>query len=267
MINKETKLCISIAEYPGNIGATIHNAAYNLLNLNFIYLPMKPKDAESALSAVRNLNIKGCSVSMPFKQDVIKYLDKISDTAKRIGAVNTILNSNGVLKGFNTDYESVSWALKKLEINPYSKVLILGFGGMARACLAAVEDHFKQSPYIAVRNLVQKKYDNKYKFIDWKDRYKIKPELIINATQIGMQPNTLESPINLNKYNNLKFIIDVVSAPEITTLIKDAISKKIRYINGIDLAVHQACSQFELYTSCAAPYDFMKLETKKLSQK
>ena len=266
MINKETKLCISIAKSPGNIGATIHNAAYKLLNLNFIYLPIKPKDAESALSAVKNLNIKGCSVSMPFKQDVIKFLDKISDNAKRIGAVNTIVNNNNILTGYNTDYESISWSFKELKINNNAKVMILGYGGMAKACLAAVEDYFNFKPDICVRNLKDKNYNEK-NFLDWEDKYDLEPDLIINATPIGMFPNELDTPIDFNKFNNVKYVIDVVSAPEETLFIKQASKKNIKFVKGIDLAVIQACSQFELYTSCTAPYKFMKNKISELYQK
>ena len=266
MINKETKLCISIAQSPGNIGATIHNAAYKLLNLNFLYLPLKPKDAESALLAVRNLNIRGCSVSMPYKQDVIKFLDEVSDKAKRIGAVNTIVNDNGSLTGYNTDYESMSWSFKKLKIDANAKVLLLGFGGMAKACLAAVEDYFNFPANICVRNLRNKSYKNGH-FIDWQDRYNIDPDLIINATQVGMSPNELEFPIDVNKYKKLKYIIDVVSAPEETVLIKQASERSIKYVKGIDLAVVQACSQFELYTLHTAPYEFMKEKIKELQKK
>ena len=106
MISKDTILCISIAERPGSLGATIFNNAFEKLSLDYIYKPLlvKAKDLEIAVLAIRALCIRGCGVSMPHKIEVIQYLDKVDMTAKKIGAVNTIVNNDGTLTGYNTDF-------------------------------------------------------------------------------------------------------------------------------------------------------------------
>ena len=105
-MNKDTNICISIASQPSNFGAYFHNQAYKSLGMNWVYLPRQVTNIDelkSAISAVRSLDIKGCSVSMPFKEIVIDFIDEMDLSAKITGAVNTILNCDGVLKGFNTD--------------------------------------------------------------------------------------------------------------------------------------------------------------------
>ena len=255
--NKETKLCVSISSTPGNIGATIHNEAYNYLGLNFVYLPLKPKDAKSAIAAVRSLNIRGCSVSMPFKEEVMKYIDTMSQEAEKIGAINTIVNDLGVLKGYNTDYDSVLWSFKKLKAPKTCKVLILGHGGMGKACLASSLHFFDTPPYIAIRN--RQKYTNKkLNFVSWKDIDNLNIDLVINATPIGMFPNIKKSPINENILKNIKYVIDVVASPINSQLILDCKKLGLKFIKGQDLAVMQAARQFYLYTDVQAPLKLMK---------
>ena len=142
-INSDTKICISIAARPGDFGANFHNSAYKHLDLNWVYLPRKvvsATDLEKAISGVRGLNIKGCSVSMPHKQTVIKYMDDIDTSAAKIGAVNSIVqNEKGDLKGYNTDYYGAKKALERAKING-KEVLMIGAGGVAKAVgLAVIE--------------------------------------------------------------------------------------------------------------------------------
>ncbi len=103
-INKDTQVCISFAKRPGNFGATVFNAAFEALNLNFIYKPFQLDEGklEEAVKAIRVFGIRGCGVSMPHKVNVLRYLDELDPAAEKIGAVNTIVNTDGVLKGYNT---------------------------------------------------------------------------------------------------------------------------------------------------------------------
>ena len=118
-INTSTKICISIAAKPGNFGANFHNSAYRELNLNGIYLPRKltkTADLKYLINSIRLLEIIGCSVSMPHKEKIINYLDSLDQSAEKIGAVNTILNIDGLLKGYNTDYFGAKKALENMAI-------------------------------------------------------------------------------------------------------------------------------------------------------
>ena len=114
MISKDTEVCISIAGKPGDFGARFHNTAYRVLGLNWIYVPRRIDTAQlkSVIEAVRVLNICGCSVSMPHKTEVMKYLDNVDQLASKIGAVNTIVRqSDGTLKGYNTDFYGAKRAI------------------------------------------------------------------------------------------------------------------------------------------------------------
>ena len=141
MKQKNTKsptLCISIAKQSGMFGTIVHNAGYEALNLNFFYKAFSVDDLKNAILGVKSLGIRGCSVSMPYKQDVIKYLDKLDPKAAKAGAVNTIVNTGNKLIGYNTDIDGVTECLKKFK-NKKDDVLVLGAGGMTRAVLVSLE--------------------------------------------------------------------------------------------------------------------------------
>jgi shikimate dehydrogenase len=139
-MNKDTKIIISIAERPGNLGVEFHNQGYVHLGLNFVYLPLKvlPTDLEGTISLIRN-NFRGCSVSMPHKEKIARYLDELDKTAREVGAVNTTLNESGKLIGYNTDVLGARTAIEsRLDVSG-KKVLMLGAGGAARAVGYAVK--------------------------------------------------------------------------------------------------------------------------------
>ena len=192
---------------------------------------------------------------MPYKEKVITYMDKISNEATVIKSVNTILNSQNKLIGFNTDFDSVMWALKKLNLPKNTKVLLLGFGGMAKTFLEGLRKLDLQDVCIATRKPIKSEIIN---FINWKHRHDINPDLLINATPIGMKNSEPEMIINLNEQSNLKYLIDVVSNPINTKITQKAIKKKIITIKGVELALMQAKRQFEIYTNRTAPIEIMK---------
>ena len=107
-INKDTQLCMSLAGRPGNFGTRFHNFLYCQLGLNFIYKAFTTRDIGSAIAGIRALGIRGCAISMPFKETCIEYLDELDASAKGIMSVNTIVSTDGYLKAYNTDYAAVS---------------------------------------------------------------------------------------------------------------------------------------------------------------
>ena len=106
-LNKDTVLCISLAARPSNIGTRFHNYLYDRLGLDFLYKACTTTDLPAAIGGIRALNIRGCSVSMPFKQDALSLVDRIEPSAAAIGAVNTIVNDGGELTAANTDYLAI----------------------------------------------------------------------------------------------------------------------------------------------------------------
>ena len=102
--NNKTSLCISLASIPGNTGSILHNSAYKLSGLNYIYIPIKCSNHYQAYNIIKNLNFKGCSLSMPLKQKLLDKIDYLDPISKKTKSINTILKKNEKLYGFNTDY-------------------------------------------------------------------------------------------------------------------------------------------------------------------
>lgn len=265
-IFQKSELCISIAKKPGIFGTIIHNAGYKALGLNYSYKAFATEDLGGAIRGVRALGIKGCSVSMPYKEKVIKFLDKVDDSAKKIKAVNTILNKNGVLIGFNTDVLSLKKQLKKYNLKNNSKVLVIGAGGMAKAILVSLQELKIKNIQLTNRtfkkgNKVAKEFN--LECIEWDKRNLIKADVIINATSVGMYPKIEELPISEDVIKNSKIVVDAISNPIQTKLIKLARKYKKNTVLGGELAFHQAVAQFKLYTNRNPPIKEMEKAVKK----
>ena len=136
-INNQTLLFISAALKPGNFGSSIYNRLFEVYGINAVYLPKMIHYAASLVAAVRALDIKGCSVTMPYKSQVIPYLDELDDQAEQAMSVNTIVNKSGKLMGRNTDYYGAWMVLKALQP---SSVLIYGAGSVVNSLILALQD-------------------------------------------------------------------------------------------------------------------------------
>lgn len=254
-------LCISLSSKPGKIGTIVHNAGYRYLGLDWSYAACTTNDLKGSIEAIKILGIRGCSVSMPFKEDVMKYLDKIDSIAKKIGAVNTIVNNNGKLTGYNTDYIGAKESLKILNLTKKNNFLVLGTGGVGRSILFALHNLGFTKITISGRNLTKaKKLADEFnsKVISWDKREIFTDEVLINATSIGMYPDIKSSPISKINMKNMKYVMDVVSNPTETTLIKNAKSLKIKNLSGLTMSLFQARAQFKLYTKQMVPMEVMK---------
>jgi len=254
-------LCISVAEKPGKFGITVHNAGYRALGLNFMYKTFAINDIKGVIIGVRSLGIRGCSVSMPFKEKVIPFLDRLDPLAKKIGAVNTIVNDNGQLTGYNTDVIAVEKSLKPLQIKNDNDIIIFGAGGVSRAILVALKNLKLKN--ITVANRTTRKGERLAKefnvnFIQWSKRESVKADVIINATSIGMIPNIFSSPISNNKIKNSQIVMDVVATPPKTKLIKIANKQGKITVDGLKLSLYQAFTQFKLYTGRNPPIQVMQ---------
>jgi shikimate dehydrogenase len=260
------ELCISVAKKPGKFGETVHNAGYKEIGLDFQYRAFSTNDIVGVIKGVRALGIRGCSVSMPFKEEVYSLVDELDSIAKSAKAVNTIVNHNGHLVGHNTDVLGIKKCLQPLKINKNKKIIVLGSGGVARAIILALKIlKFKN---ITISNRTSNKGKNLAKefnvnFVNWVKRNSFQAEMIINATSIGMFPDN-KLPILNKNIKTADIIVDVVVSPPDTKLIQ--LSKKYQKIsvNGSDLALYQACEQFKLYTGRKPPIAIMKKAGEKL---
>jgi len=261
MISKDTQLCISIAEVPSNFGTTLHNMAYSALNLDFVYKAFATKDLVGAINGVRALGIRGCSVSMPYKKIVIDIIDNVDVAAKRIGAVNTIVNASGCLTGYNTDIFGAQNALSSFKIQPSERVLLLGAGGVSRAILGALHQLGCQNIFVSNHNfnkLTDLKSIANITAIPWSEREYSPMDLLINATPIGMGQGLSSMPVSAEFIKGVRAVMDVVVSPKDTKLIATARHLGKLVSPGYVMSLEQALEQFFLYTGHKAPRDVME---------
>jgi len=267
MVNKDTHLCISVASHPSNFGTTLHNAAYTALSLNFVYKAFGISDLAGALTGVRALNIRGCSVSMPFKEAVLPLLDELDETARVIGAVNTVVNEAGTLKGYNTDAVGASKALEAIKAQPGESVLLMGSGGVARAIVFALRQLGFSQVWVANRDLKKVQLLNSIlpcEVVPWDERHKIGADLFINATSIGMSPDVQRSPIEAKFLRQTRAVMDVVVSPMETRLIREARSLGLEVAPGHLMSLEQAIAQFRLYTGVVPPRALLESKIREL---
>ena len=140
LINKNTKIFVSFASNPGNFGNYFHNYLFDKLNLNYIYKSFKTDSIKLSLLSLRNLGIRGCGISMPFKTEALKYVDIMDKAVADIGSSNTVINEDGVLKAFNTDSYSIRKILIEEKLKKNLNILIRGSGGMANAIIYTLKN-------------------------------------------------------------------------------------------------------------------------------
>lgn len=250
MLNKDTTLCISLAGRPSNIGTRFHNYLYEELGLNFVYKAFTTGDIEAAIGGVRALGIRGCSVSMPFKEAVIPLVDAMTASATAIDSVNTIVNDDGRLTAYNTDYEAVSELIGRHRLDQAAPVLLRGSGGMAKAVVAAFRDAGFADLTVLARNAeagpaLAEKYG--YRWVP------AEPEpadsIIVNVTPLGMAGADADAlafpPAHIEAAS---VVFDVVAFPAQTPLIRAAEAAGKPVITGAEVIALQAARQFELYT-------------------
>jgi len=250
-INKDTQLCMSLSGRPGNFGTRFHNFLYRELGLNFVYKAFTTSDLPGVVTGIRALAIRGCAVSMPFKEDCIEWIDELDPSAEGIMSVNTIVNSGGVLRGYNTDYTAVFSLLKSREIPNDLEFALRGSGGMAKAVACALKDAgFSRGTIVARNESAGSALASQYGY-HWKSKLEGEsPGLLINVTRIGMaggaEAEELSFPLQM--IGSAQAVFDVVAIPAETPLIRQAVALAKPYVSGADVIVLQAVEQFVLYT-------------------
>lgn len=253
----------------------MHNAAIRDLNLDFIYLAfnISPKYLNLAVKGFKTFNFVGINITMPFKQNIMNYLDEVESLAQKIGAVNTIKNENGYLIGMNTDGEG---AIKALKDSGYSlsgkNVLVLGAGGAARAIVymmaksvnKIVISNRTQENSVKIANEIRNYFDvnikgksNSYQVL--KSEVK-KADIIINTTPIGSYPNIEQTPIPSELLHKDLFIYDIVYNPIKTRLMKESLKIGCKVLGGLDMLVNQGALAFKWWTGLDPNKDLMKTQ-------
>jgi len=274
-ISGKTKVCGIIGEpIEHTLSPTMHNAAFEKLNLDFVYVPFKVKMGmlREAIRGMRNLGIVGLNVTMPYKSTVMQYLDEVDLTARHVDAVNTILNEGGNLIGYNTDGVGALNALKENGVALNGKnLLLLGAGGAGKAI--AFHTAQKAAKLVILNRTLQKakkltealrkEFKNKEIICKKLSAEAVKEELknaniLINATSIGMHPNIDQSPVPSRLMKPDLCVMDIVYNPPETKLLKDAKAAGAKVVSGIEMLVYQGAASFEIWTKHRAPVEVMK---------
>ncbi|MCV7282676.1 shikimate 5-dehydrogenase [Mycolicibacterium flavescens] len=259
-ISKDTRLCISLSGRPSSIGTRFHNYLYDLLGLDYIYKAFTTTDIAAAIAGVRALGIRGCSVSMPFKQDVLALVDEVEPSARAIGAVNTIVNDltvpGGRLAASNTDYLAVQRLIDEHRLEPTQSVLVYGSGGMANAVATAFRDHgFERGTVVARNAETGRALADRIGYDYAAEAHRA--DVVVNVTPVGMAgaAEADQVPFSDAVIAGAHTVFDVVAIPSETPLIRAARAAEVRVITGAEVIALQAAEQFERYTGVRPTVD------------
>lgn len=280
--NPQTKLCFSIG-FPTDKQKTLfmHNAGFEKLNLNFLYLVQEfsPERLKEGIRSLSNLNVAGVSVSMPHKQEIIKYLDVLQDDVKKIGACNTVHIEEDKLVGYNSDYRGAIICLqRKLDTLKGKLAVIIGAGGTARALTYGL---LEQGANVRIVNrtiekaeALAKEFNVDFRDLDAENAFN-GYDIIINATSVGSKVEEscncrlcrflgfAQSSADDMIFSEDKIALDVVFQRNTTEFIEAAKKQGHNVIYGHEMLVEQGAFQFELFTGAKAPVDIMYAELKK----
>lgn len=260
-------MCIIVGDpVEHSLSPAMHNAAYESLGIDdqFVFTAARVdiKNIQQVVEVVRIMGIRGLTCTIPHKIEVIKYLDKIDETAQKIGAVNTVVNDNSVLTGYNTDWLGVVTPLKQVAGSLHNKkTAIMGAGGASRAMVYGLT---KEGAKVKIFNRTVEKatelaeefgataggLDNLSELKDF--------DIILNSTSVGMGDQINKSPVPAEYLHDKQIIFDAVYVPYETKLLKDAKAAGAQIVHGADMLLHQGTAQFELYTGKKAPEDVMR---------
>ncbi|MBA7471458.1 Shikimate dehydrogenase (NADP(+)) [subsurface metagenome] len=253
----------------------IHNAAFAQMGLDYIYVPFRVKEEEldKAIDGMRALNIRGLNVTIPHKVAIIPLLDELDPLAEKIGAVNTITNDGGVLKGTNTDASGFLHALLERGIEPEEKkVVMLGAGGASRAVsfslvergahLVILNRRLERAEELAGRlsTTLNKEVKARELVADNLAQVLGGADILVNTTSVGMNPNINETPVPSGLLKPGLVVVDIVYNPIRTRLLREAEAVGAKTVDGVDMFVWQGVLAFEIWTGAKAPVELMRVE-------
>lgn len=249
--NKDTQLCMSLSGRPGNFGLRFHNHLYEQLGLNFYYKAFSSQDLPGAVGGIRALGIRGCGVSMPFKEASIALVDELDASAAAIQSINTIVNTNGHLKAYNTDYIAIAQLLETHAVPKDTTFALRGSGGMAKAVASALRDGGYKNGLIVARNERTGRALADSLGYRWQAELgEERPQMLVNVTPVGMDggPEAGQLSFEVDVIKSADTVFDVVAIPSETPLIVRGRAEGKKVITGLEVIAIQALEQFVLYT-------------------
>lgn len=268
MINGHTRLFGIIGNpVEHSLSPVMQNAAFAELGINGVYIPMRPENLNLAFHGLKSLGFIGLSVTIPFKVEIMAYLDRIDPVAKKIGAVNTLLferhidNNNQVFcTGYNTDWLGSNQALADEIVLKQSTVLLIGAGGAARAVGFGLVE-------AGARVLITNRTESKGQelalqlggvFVPTAALATIQADALVNTTSVGMRPHIDALPIQPDLLSRFPVVMDIVYAPLETRLLREATVRGCRTIDGLKMLHYQGAAQFTIWTNHPAPHATMR---------
>jgi len=273
-ISGKTRVCGIIGDpVEHSLSPVMHNAAFEELNLDFSYVAFRVRREKlgEAIIGARSLDLHGLNVTMPHKNAATEYLDEIDLTARSIGAVNTILNKEGRLIGYNTDGIGALKALKESGITPKGKkLLLLGAGGAGKAIAFHAAQEAEELVILnrtpqkakklaeALRKESNKKITGNAFSTEIMKKELRNAEILINATSVGMHPDVNQSLVSPSLLKPDLCVMDIIYNPLETKLARDAKAVGAKVVPGIEMLAYQGAASFEIWTNHPAPVKVMK---------
>ncbi len=250
LITNQTKLNMVIG-YPltHTKSPLLHNTVYEALNINAVLLAFPHESVASLISSIKTLSVGLTAVTMPFKEAVLPYLDVRNPEVDALKAVNTLIQTEGHLKGFNTDVDGIEFALRDVAIKS-KNVLLMGAGGAARAAAYLLQK--KKANIFWFNRTVEraKKLSKEFggEILDQKEIETKTFDIIIHTTPLGMYPDQDKTPLPDYPFQKNQVVFDMVYNPLHTKLLIDAKSKGAKIISGLEMFIGQGLRQIELWT-------------------
>ncbi len=243
-----------------SLSPAMHNAALRALGLEGVYgaFEVHPEDLPAAVAGIRALGIGVVSVTVPHKETILPYLDELDPVAREIGAVNTVLNLGGRLKGTNTDWLGVRRSLEEAGVELRGrKAVVIGAGGAARAVVYALR---RMGAEVAIYNRTPEKARRLARELGGRgypleEVSEASGELIVQTTSVGLE--SWESPVPEEVFSRFRVAMDIVYRPLRTRFLSQAEAAGCRIIDGLRMLVHQGAEQFRLFTGREAPVEIM----------
>lgn len=251
----------------------MYNSAFEALNLNYAYVPFIVGDLEKAANGLRHLGIHAIGITIPYKIELMPFLDKLDEDAKRIGAVNVVVNKHGKLIGGNTDGRGAVRAIQEKTEVKGKRVLMLGGGGTARSIAFALADEGAAS--LTILNRTKSKAQEiadavengtKAGSMDQVKDFIKDTDILINTTPVGMADTETEgqSPIDANLLHSGLTILEVIGKPMDTKLVQDAKEKGCAIVYGYRMLLWQGVLKFKYYTEVEPPIEVMEEAMEKM---
>jgi len=260
MKNEKQKYALFGNPVGHSLSPVMHNAALKQMNIDARYIAMQVDSAGEIIRKIKEMNIRGASITIPYKTSIMDHLDEVSSSSGRIGAVNTLTITGETCTGDNTDWVGVTHALKERMAIQNRTFAVLGAGGAARAAVFGI---LREGGKPVVLNRTAANGEKLAKefgcdFYPISEIGTIGADCLINSTPVGMFPNMEISPAETEALSHFGYVMDMIYNPLETKLLKNARTAGCSVISGLPMFIYQGAEQIRIWTGLRPPLDIMK---------